>query len=245
MMAALQRFSAQGTLLNASAATSWFGGGVAVGIQQLSYEGPFNPATTTQHLMGLSYDEGTLRDEAHEAVSESAISVGYGKTVMGLRLGAVGKLIEHRYGKLKAGTAAVDLGMVMAPGPVTVGLSAQNLGPDLSIAGGEIALPTRFILGATTTRPLPVGPLDVGASTALTYRLDADIVPSLGLEVGYWPVNGRTFVGRMGYRYRDETFSSSPFTFGGAFLGDDIILEYTYQGFEEGDPSHRFSVGWR
>ena len=63
--------------------------------------------------------------------------------------------------------------------------------------------------------------------------------------MGYWPVNGRTFVGRVGYRYRSNDFTANPFTFGGAFMGDDIILEYSYQGFETGDPSHRFGIGWR
>lgn len=244
MTASLQRFSSQGTLVNASAATSWFGGGVALGVQQLSYEGPSYPETTAQHLMDLPYDEGTLRDEGQEAVSEMAISIGYGKTIKGIEMGAVGKLVEHRYGKLKAGTAAIDLGLASTQGPVTLGLSVQNLGPAISIAGGEVSLPTRFILGASSDAT-PMGPLDVAASTALTYRLDGDVVPSVGIEVGYWPVNGRTFVGRIGYRYRDEEFSSSPITFGGAFLGDDITLEYTYQAFETGDPSHRFSIGWR
>jgi hypothetical protein len=67
----------------------------------------------------------------------------------------------------------------------------------------------------------------------------------VGLEVGYWPVNGRTFVGRVGYRYRSDDFTACPLTFGAAFLGDNISLEYAYQGFDDGDPSHRFSVGWR
>lgn len=242
--ASLQRFSANGTLVGFSAGQSWLGGGVAVGVQNLTYEGPFNPRTTVEHILGLSYDEGTLRDEAHEGVSELAVSVGYGRTLMGMQTGAVGKLVEHRYGSRKAGTAAIDLGVAATPGPVTLGLSVQNLGPDMVIAGGEIPLPTRLILGAST-RSAPVGPLDVSASTAVTYRLDSDAVPSLGLEVGYWPVNGRTFVGRVGYRYRSNDFTANPFTFGGAFMGDDIILEYSYQGFETGDPSHRFGIGWR
>ncbi len=34
-------------------------------------------------------------------------------------------------------------------------------------------------------------------------------------------------------------------TFGGAFMGDDIILEYAYEGFDSGSPSHSFTLGWR
>lgn len=114
----------------------------------------------------------------------------------------------------------------------------------MSLAGGEVPLPTRFTLGASS-RSAPVGPLDVAFSSSLSYRLEGDVVPALGLELGYWPVTGRTFVGRIGYRYLSNDFSAIPFTFGGAFLGDDIALEYAFQAYDTGDPSHSFSIGWR
>lgn len=242
--ASLQRFSESGTLVGLSAGTSWFGGGVAVGIQQLSYEGPSAGEMTTQDFLDLPVDEASLRNEGGGGVSETVLSVGYGKSIMGIPMGMVGKVVEQRYGSTRASTAAVDLGLATSQGPVTLGLSVQNLGPALSVAGGEIPLPTRFILGASSDGA-PVGPLDVSASTALTYRLDGSVVPSVGLEVGYWPLNGRTFVGRVGYRHRSDDFTATPLTFGGAFMGDNITLEYSYQGFETGDPSHRFGIGWR
>jgi hypothetical protein len=75
--------------------------------------------------------------------------------------------------------------------------------------------------------------------------MDGDLEPSLGLEVGYWPINGRTFVGRIGYRHRSGEYEAVPVTFGGAFYGDNIVLEYALQPFDSGDPSHRFFMGWR
>ena len=242
--ASFQRFGANGTLTGLSAARSWFGGGVALGVQHLTYEAPLDPAPTVDDILLLPADEATLRDPGTRGASETALSVGYGKTVMGARFGAVGKYVEQRLGTMKASSVALDLGLAASPGPLTVGLAVQNIGPGLSLGGGEIPLPTRFSLGASS-QTTPVGPLDLSASTALAYRLDGDLIPSVGVEVGYWPVNGRTFVGRVGYRYLSENFSAVPFTFGGAFWGDDIILEYAFQGFEEGDPTHRFGIGWR
>ena len=238
--ASLQRFADQGTLSTFSAGTSWFGGGVAIGIQQLSY-GTHTPSGS---LLVFPSDEAALRNKGDIGVSETVLSVGYGKTLWGIQMGAVGKLVEQRYGPRKAGTAAVDLGLASTAGPVTLGASVQNLGPDMTMAGTDRALPTRFILGVSTDAR-PVGPLDISAATALAYRLDGDVEPSVGLEFGYWPVNGRTFVGRIGYRYRSDDFTATPLTFGGAFYGDDIVLEYAWQGFEEGDPAHRFGIGWR
>jgi hypothetical protein len=197
-----------------------------------------------EDILHLPGDEASLRDGGELAASELVLSAGYGKPLMGAQVGMVGKLIEQRMGFRKAGTVAVDLGVVLSEGPFTVGLAAQNLGPAIDMAGGEIPLPVRFTLGASS-RSAPLGPLDVSASGALSYRLDGDLVPALGLEVGYWPLTGRTFVGRVGYRHRDRELTSTPITFGGAFLGDDIVLEYAYQGYETGSPSHSFGIGWR
>ena len=244
LKASLQRFSANGNLTTLSAGQDWFGGGVALGLQNLTYEAPARASHDVNDILALSADEASLREAGDVAVSETVLSAGYGRTLFGLQMGVVGKYVEQRFDYRKAGSVAVDLGGATSAGPLTLGLSVQNLGPDLSFRGGDIPLPTRFILGASSDGA-PVGPLDVAASTALTYRLDGDLVPSIGLEVGYWPVNGRTFVGRVGYRYRSDDYTACPLTFGAAFLGDNINLEYAYQGFEDGDPSHRFSVGWR
>jgi hypothetical protein len=244
MAASLQRFGASGTLTTFSAGRSWWGGGILLGIQQLGYEAPGQNPLTATHILDFPADEASLRNDGAVGVSELVISAGYGRRFMGARLGAVGKFVEQRVGYLKAGTMAVDVGLAVSPGPITVGITAQNLGPEIGIGGGEIPLPTRFTAGAAS-RPAPVGPLDLSATTAVSYRLDGDVIPSVGLEVGYWPVVGRTFVGRVGYRYLSDEFSATPVTFGGAFFGDDLILEYTFQGYESGDPSHRFGIGWR
>lgn len=244
LVGSLQRFSAAGTLTTLSAGQAWFGGGVALGIQNLAYEAPVRRPHSVTDILGLSADEGSLRDEGEVGASETVISAGYGRSLMGLDVGVVGKCVEQRFDFRKASTVAVDLGLATSAGPLTIGLSAQNLGQDLTFAGDDIPLPARLTLGASSEAAM-VGPLDVAATTALSYRLDGDLVPSMGLEVGYWPITGRTFVGRVGYRHRSDDYTAWPFTFGGAFLGDDITLEYAYQGFEEGDPSHRFSLGWR
>lgn len=244
LSANLRRFGANGTFTALSAGGSWFGGGVGLGLQQLTYEAALDPAPLAGDLLGLPADEGSLRNAGPTALSETVLSAGYGKSLLGAQVGVVGKLVEQRAGSRKAGTAAVDVGLAVSPGPVTVGVAVQNLGPGLQFAGEEIGLPTRFTLGATSRRA-PVGPLDVSASSAVSYRRDGEVVPSAGLEVAYWPITGRTFVGRVGYRYLSDDFSALPFTFGAAFMGDDIVLEYAFQGYDSGDPSHSFSLGWR
>jgi hypothetical protein len=240
----VQRYSPHSTLATLSAGQSWLSGGVALGIQILTYGAAGSDPSMGEDILNLPADIGSLREDGTTGVSEMVVSAGYGQTVKGVQMGFVGKLVQQRFGSLKSSTGALDLGITASPGPVTLGLSAQNLGPHLSLGEEDIRLPTRFTLGASTRRTA-VGELDLLASSAVSYRLDGHVIPSAGMEVAYWPVTGRTFVGRFGYRHLPDEQSGWPLTFGGGFYGDDIVLEYAYEGFDSGIGSHRISIGWR
>ncbi len=244
LIASVQRYTPSSTLAAVSAGTSWLSGGVALGIQVLSYGASATEPIEGDDILALPADVGSLSEHGDIAVSETAVSVGYGRTVRGVQVGAVGKFVEQRFGPRQAAVGALDLGASISPGPTVVGLAVQNLGPDMRIGETDIPLPVRLTLGASS-RQTPVGPLDLSASAALSYRADGDLVPSLGLEVAYWPVTGRTFVGRVGFRRLPSEQSAQPVTFGGAFLGDNITLEYAYEGFDSGHPAHRLGIGWR
>ena len=244
----IQRYGASSTLISLVANGSWLSGGVSLGVQQLSYGASTDVGlfggVRPSHLLELPADIGSLRDNGNIGVSELVISAGLGKSVKGIQVGVVGKLVEQRFGPHKASTGAVDFGAITSPGPVTLGLAVQNLGPAMTVQSEEIPLPLRFALGAST-QSTEVGPLDLAASGTVSYRMDGDVIPSLGLELGYWPVTGRTFVARVGFRHLPDEQSGCPLTFGGAFWGDNIMLDYAYEGFDSGSPSHRFSIGWR
>jgi hypothetical protein len=240
----IQRYGPSATLTTFSAGTSWLSGGIGLGIQHLSYGADGTDPIDGADLLALPRDPGSLRTNGDRGVSELVVSLGYGRRVKGIRMGVVGKLIEERFGSWHPTTVAFDLGVAASPGPLTVGLAVQNLGSDMCIGGDDIPLPSRISLGASTDRAM-VGPLDVSAVGRVLYRDDGDVIAAAGLEVAYWPVTGRTFVGRIGFRHLPDGFTGSPVTFGGGFVGDDLVLEYAYEGFESGGPSHRFSLGWR
>lgn len=234
---AAQRFGSQSNALALSGATSWWKGAVGVGLQTLSYS---TSATTPQ---GIAEGQGDLLTGGPTAVSELAATLGYAHELFGVRWGVAGKLIEQRMAGSKDALPAVDFGAAFRLGAITVGLAAQNLGPDLKVGGVETDLANRVTAGASFQRR-PLGPLDLGASAAVTRLEDGTVIPALGGEVAWWPVSGRTFIGRIGARrVRDDTAHS--ITFGGAFVGDAITIEYAFQGFEDLDGAHRFSVSWR
>ncbi len=84
----------------------------------------------------------------------------------------------------------------------------------------------------------------MGAAAEIGRRADGEVVPGGGLEVAWWPVQGRTFVGRIGYRRMPEP-GVDPLTLGAGFEGDDFRIEYAWQGADGDDAVHSFGIRWR
>ena len=217
--------------------TEWAGGNLAIGLQALSF------GAALPWPDGIPDDANELLIDAPEGASELVGSIGYGRELLGFRIGVVGKAIEERVGPGRDATGAADIGIVRRLIGITFGFSAQNLGPGLSIGDVALPLPTRFTLGASTSST-PVGPFDLLVSTAVSHRRDGEIIPSGGLEISWWPIVGRTFFGRVGVR-RVPGDGASPFTFGLGFRSDVIAIDYAFEEFDAPGSSHRLGLSWR
>jgi hypothetical protein len=210
-----------------------------VGLQFLTYR------PSTLDAGAVAADEEALLASGPFSASEFAATVGYGRSINGTRLGIAAKFIEQRHGGTSDATIAADIGIARQVKSVMLGLSIQNLGPDLDAGGaaGKLPLPYRVTFGASL-RSRPVGPFDLVTAASVARRRDGEIIPAGGLELSWWPVVGRTFVARIGVR-RVPDVGTHPITFGGAFIGDNITLEYAYQGFDAPGAAHRFGFRWR
>ena len=235
--AAMQRFGTASLFSTVSGATEWSSASVAVGVQLLGYAALDGGAAV------LSRDAQSLFTSGSTGSSEVAVSVGYAREVKGIRAGITGKLVDQRLGRHHDATAAVDLGVAATAGPARLGLAVQNLGPGLTLGETDVPLPARVTVGAAT-QALPVGPLDLGWSAAVSREADGTVIPGAGMEVAYWPVRGRTFTARVGVRRAPVGFGH-PLTLGGAFNGDRLALDYAYQRYDDGEGAHRFGVSWR
>lgn len=226
------RLGESGSGYSAAAAADWFGGGVAISVHTLEYVGPAGgPGTRADGL-----DDLVSSPVGGRGVSESAATLTYGRTLRGVQVGVSARAYTQRIGDDRFTGGAADLGIARGVGPLRLALSARNL-------GGDADLPEEVVLGAGAYGQ-PLGPLDVGAAAQLRYRDDGELVVGGGLEVGYWPVRGRTFVGRVGLRNVPEG-NASPVTVGGSFWGDSLVLDYAYQPVDGRDGIHRLGVGWR
>lgn len=234
---AVHRYGARATLLDLAAAADWWGGGAGLAIRALSFEGPDGAADRPTE------SEAALHGAGPEGISEVAASAGYGRRFGGVSLGAAVTFLERRAGGERDAGAAAALGAAVGAGPLTVGLAVRNLGPALEMGGGELPLPHRVELAASS-RDLQVGPLDLGATGSVSRLADGELIPALGVRLAYWPVVGRTFILRGGVR-RIPRGPADEISLGAAFRGDEIVLEYAYQGFDGLDGAHRFGIGWR
>ncbi len=234
---AFQRYGSGSTLGTLSAGRAWSSGGLAFGAQVLSYQASSLDPTT------VSSDEALLLDAGPVGGSDLVASLAYARTIKGLQTGVSAKVVEHRLGGAHDETLAADLGIAKELDDVTIGLAVQNLGPGLTLGASNLPLPTRVTLGASL-QSQEVGPLDVVTTAAVSRRRDAQIIPAGGVEIRYWPVRGRTFVGRVGVR-RVPNGGASAVSLGAAFIGDAITIEYAFQDFDGSGAAHRVGIRWR
>ena len=230
-----QRFDAEGTSVSLATAGDWYGGGVYGGVQVLDWTG----AAPGQYPGGVD----PLLAEGGPGASEVALSVGYGRSLFGVRAGVGAKYLMQRSGATNAATLALDLGLAQQLGPGWLHLAARNIGAPTTWGETEVDLPTEVTLGWGAYGQ-PVGPLDLGVAAEVSRRADGEWLAGGGLEFGYWPIRGRTFVGRIGVRTVPEG-EAAPVSFGGSYWGDALVIDYGFQPVDGTDGIHRVTLGWR
>jgi hypothetical protein len=237
-----QRYASEGTLASAAASGDVLGGGFAIGAQYMRYglDGGF---PQDRDMQSVALTRGEI------GVTEFVGSIGYARTLFGIRAGAALKYVEQSANRTRESSASVDLGLAKDVGPIMISLAGRNLGGDLKLSPGptdpqpiEVQLPRQFIAGLSS-QDFEVGPFDMAATTQVTRRRDGQYIPAGGVEVAYWPVAGYTFHLRGGLQ-RVSGDARSPFTLGGAFTGDAITIEYAYQAFDERGNAHRIGLRW-
>jgi hypothetical protein len=233
------RFGAGATALTMSAATDAFGGGVALGLRTFSHAAgpPGSPPALARGGVDPFFEESGR--PSHETVA----TLAWGRSLLGLRAGIAASWVDQRIGSQNASTFAFDLGLATGLGPGELGLAVRNLGANPAFGARDAELPAEVSLG-WGAYGRPVGPLDLGAAIDVTRRADGEFVFGGGLEFGYWPVRGRTFVARVGARTVPEG-EARPLTLGGSFWGDDLVLEYAWQPVTGTQGVHRITLGWR
>ena len=239
MAAGLHRYGSEGTLATLGSKGGVGLGDFAVGLQYMRYGG--SGTATFPDLQYAAFGDG-------EPVTEFAASLGYARALFGgVDVGVVAKYLELHFKRaLRDRTLVVDLGVAREFGPAMVSLTARNLGSDVEtrvITDIADRIPTQLALGVST-ETFEVGELDMFLTSQVARRRDGEVIPAGGVEVSYWPVQGYTFRLRAGLQRVVED-QRSPLTFGFAFTGDALTLEYAFQAFDVEGNAHRFGLSFR
>ena len=200
-------------LLDFDAASAGYPGAAPNG-DQLAIRGPFS---------GSSF------------VAATALEMAY----KGIRWGLTGKFAEDRVSSARDGVLLADVGAAKEFWVGTAGITVQNLGTSARMTGTALALPTRATLGYAAPA-IPLGPLDVAASTALSVRRGGRVSPAGGVELGYMPIEGVVFAGRVGGRLPEKN-AESPLTLGATFTFDRLSIDYGFEPYQ-GRDAHRVGL---
>lgn len=232
----IQRYGGQGNTVSAAAGAEWWGGRVGIGVQAAAY------SVRPEVLLG-GVSESDLLTGGTEDVAEYLAAVSYGRTIKGIRLALTGRLVEQRSAGDHVTSPTFDLSTGIDIADFKLGLALQNVGPAYDFVGLDLEPPLRVTLGGAFDGSLPVGPLDLLAAAAVSVDAEGTIVPGAGLELGYWPISGRTFFARAGIRDPADP-DTAPWTVGAGFSGDRITLDWALVDYEEGT-SHRLTLRFR
>jgi hypothetical protein len=163
---------------------------------------------------------------ASSLVAATALEMAY----KGIRWGLTGKVAQDRVATARDGVLLADVGAAKEIGPVTAGVTVQNLGTNPKMLGTSAALPMRATLGVAGGG-LPVGPLDLAFSGAVSVRRGGRVAPAGGDELGYMPIDGITFAGRVGAR-RPEKNAEAPIALGASFTFDRLSIDYGFEPYQ-------------
>jgi hypothetical protein len=207
--------------------------GFGVGVQFLDFDAaaPLYPALAPNGealLAGGSFPASSL-------VASVAAEMAY----KGIRWGVAGKFAEDRASVARDGGVLADAGAAKEFGPGTAGVVIQNLGGSPRVGGTAAALPTRITLGYAAAAP--VGPFDAVASVAVSGRRGGRVSPAGGIELGYMPIDGVSFAGRVGGRLPEKN-AESPLTLGASFTFDRISIDYGFEPYQGEGSAHRIGL---
>ncbi|MGI8498134.1 MAG: hypothetical protein ACR2OG_11205 [Gemmatimonadaceae bacterium] len=226
----VERYRSGSTLGTMAASTALGSGGIGIGVQMLDY------GATTLFPSPIA----ALASEESSRSSSTSASLGVSTTVHDIRAGITGKYVEERSPQARGGRGAVDLGIAQDIWRGTLALSVQNIGPRLRLGDRRAPLPFRTTLGFAGGG-LPVGPIDLGLTSAVSILRNGRVNPAGGLEAVFIPLDGWLIAGRVGAR-RTETRGESPLTAGASLGLDRLTLEYAWERIAAGATAHRLGA---
>jgi hypothetical protein len=181
--------------------------------------------------------------------ASAAMSVGVARRLLGFSVGGAVHVGDDFGSRLfvnqsRSGGAFFDLAASKAIGPGAFSVVAQHLGPDPTQDQTtpdlsrvlERRAPTRVLVGYGVPLSPLLAHLDLGGNVLVSVERDGFVSTRGGVEAGYAPVDGVSFIGRLGTVRRRET--GLAVTLGAGILVDRVGIDMAFE--PDGN-----NAGWR
>ncbi len=220
-------------------------------------EEPLPPASEAAFALSLVYlNYGTI-DETNASGdvigdfggSDLAFSLSYGRQLSEqLSLGGSGKLIYEKIDTYSSTGLAADLGLLyrFRDGRTRAGISASNLGAQLSGLTSDHKDPLPILLRAGVSHSLRGAPLTVSAEGVLP--TDNNIYGSIGVEFHpKLPIALRAGYTSFGSNYKTGSSkdNSAGFSFGAGFMKSQVAVDYAFLPYADLGSLHRINFAYR
>ena len=232
--ASAQRYGSEAVLAGFAGSFAFGPAGVGIGAQLVDYHVPL------PSYPDLAPNGEQLTRTAPYPASSVVAAMSLAIPFKGIRWGVAAKVAQDRVAALRDGVLLADVGAAKEIGPVSLGVAVQNLGTSAKVFGTSAALPTRATIGFSGGG-LPVGPLDFGASAALSVRRGGRVTPAGGGEFSYLIIDGVAIAGRLGARLPEKN-GELPVTMGGSFSFDRLTLDYAFEPYHGEGSGHRVGI---
>lgn len=245
MTASMQSYGSRATAGSIANVATTGSTTVAVGTRLLRWESDGRSYGDVLRHGATHLSDIPTGDDRVEAAS-SEVTLGLARTVKKLRLGLAVKYAEDRLGSRAAGFVAFDLGFSHQVGSTVLSVIAQNLGAGPRMDDVRAASPRRIGVGWGGGPTPRWEHWDLGMQTEITVEGDDWFVrPAGGVELGYVPVDGVSFLIRSGLRMPRER-DESLVTAGMGITLDRLSIDYAMEPIRGGRPvSHRIGVRFK
>ena len=235
-----QRYLAGANLAAASGAVPAFGGTLGIGLRGLDYGTVAEVIPDTANFGG----QRGVATGREVSATEFALSIGYGRSLRRLRLGATASYARQQIADLSGAVASLDVGVAttLAHGIIVAG-AVQQLGGPLRLASTASDQPRTIHVGASL--PITRGGFGALVSGEGVVRREGEVQPRGGLEASWQTANGVRLVARGGLQggHADDLFL--PVRYGAGIAGAHMSLDYAYQGMRTmGSATHRVGISF-
>ncbi len=198
---------------------------------------------------GAPFDDAIPLDSSSVPSSSLALTAALGRSVGPLRVGLGATYVREANGPVADEATLFDIGVVYPIGPMNVSLNVQHIGSALRsapvqgfVVQPEVGdVPWRAVLGFGGANA-PIGTfVDLSLYSQVSVDGNGTVLPAVGTELAYVPVEGVALAVRTGLR-RPAFSAQTAVTAGLGFSMDRFSIDYAIEPFVGAPDAHRIGV---